>query len=545
MNNRHKQVSPTHTPEKTACAARAKDRLPVLARLKQWLHRSAPVQTQAPDAFPPPAPESFLRIALEERGGLGDALFQLTFIKEIRKLFDKPVRIDFYTRSYGAFQHIPFVDYCADYDPEHRPLDRYDVYISCIRCYYFLKIDQEKVQQFSPRFYRFCQDCLQLTATHFKNPNSNLFNQYALLFGKNRLEQPDTHSILGVTRHTPTYMAFDPAELDFLRQHGLENTPYITLCRAVDGHYTPQHPKLWPAAHYNELIAQLKKAYPSIKLVQIGAANTDILFDQADINLVGKTSYEQAKVLLKYALLHIDNEGGLVHLRHQLQGRSVVLFGPTSPDIFGYEDNLNIRSIICRPCDWVSLRWTRGCLRGITPAPCMQAITPSTVFNKIKKYMDALPHFISQILPDTQVQDILSSASALQIAILGRQLPAWLSAAVTAGHKITVYAPDLSQPDEVFARNCFFCRTAQKQGFTAEYGTPYNIPAKSEKFDLIYGPDLSQEKYPAYVVQELLRILKEKGHLFVYATKEITLQVENKQLTVGRQPICITRHKTV
>lgn len=41
---------------------------------------------------------------------------------------------------------------------------------------------------------------------------------------------------------------------------------------------------------------------------------------------------EKLKVILKHAKLHIDSEGGLVHLRHAIKGGpSVVLFGPTSP----------------------------------------------------------------------------------------------------------------------------------------------------------------------------------------------------------------------
>lgn len=49
-----------------------------------------------------------------------------------------------------------------------------------------------------------------------------------------------------------------------------------------------------------------------------------------DVNLIGKTDWDDLKILLKNALYHIDGECGMVHLRKALKtGPSVVLFGPT------------------------------------------------------------------------------------------------------------------------------------------------------------------------------------------------------------------------
>ena len=100
------------------------------------------------------------------------------------------------------------------------------------------------------------------------------------------------------------------------------------------------------------------------------------------MDLVGKTNLEQIKPILQHALVHIDGEGGMVHLRHALGGgRSVVLFGPTSSEFFGYSENKNLVGGGCAVwCEWALNKWQEGCLRGSyeTP-PCMASITPEMV----------------------------------------------------------------------------------------------------------------------------------------------------------------------
>ena len=77
----------------------------------------------------------------------------------------------------------------------------------------------------------------------------------------------------------------------------------------------------------------------------------------------------------------------MVHLRHALTDKkSVVIFGPTSPDIYGYPNNLNIRSTVCPfPCEWIRYDWTSKCWKTHGEAICMKKLSAETVFEQIEQ----------------------------------------------------------------------------------------------------------------------------------------------------------------
>lgn len=461
-------------------------------------------------------PEKFLRIAIAEGGGIGDALFQLTYIKEIRKLFNKPVIIDFYCRAYQAFQNFPFIDNCFPYDDNQSSKKAYDVYIISRRFYIIDKFDKSKTKKYSPEFYAFCVDCQKLTHQILeKEYHDNLFTQYALLFGKNRLEQANIHNLLTVNRHTPTYLQWDENEMPVLQKYQLENIPYITVCRAVDSKYDNKHPKLWSIEHYNTLIQLLKQRFPDIKIVQIGSNSAFGLLKNVDLNLVGKTTLEQTKIILKYSPLHIDGEGGLVHMKHFLNGKSVVLFGPTSPDIFGYNENINLHSRVCPvPCEWVTNKWTEKCLRGFSLPPCMKELRPETVFKEVERFLLNVPQWQIVPLNDINLNDIFDKPNTKFAQIL-RSDNDFLNMAHTKQHQISVFDTDLSLPNKSFKNNCFYLQHARQNKISAEYGNLYNIPAKDNSFDIVYCDRIYEAKYPSYAFKELTRILKENGTLIL------------------------------
>ena len=132
------------------------------------------------------------------------------------------------------------------------------------------------------------------------------------------------------------------------------------------------------------MVKQLKSLFPSYIFVEIGAGRGPRL-KGVDISITGKTTIEEIKAILKNAILHIDGEGGLVHLRHALQGGcSCVLFGPTSPEVYGYEENINLKSSACPiHCEFYSRTWQKKCLKG--KRICMESLTPKYVLDRIIK----------------------------------------------------------------------------------------------------------------------------------------------------------------
>jgi ADP-heptose:LPS heptosyltransferase len=130
-----------------------------------------------------------------------------------------------------------------------------------------------------------------------------------------------------------------------------------------------------------------KNCYPDYKVVLVGEEyeKTDEITSQ-DIDLSGQTNFEELKTLLFHSALHVDTEGGLVHLRHAIKGgKSVVLFGSTDEDFFGYSENINIRTKACpMSCEWMTINWAVDCINKKEPFVCMESITPEMVLKEIK-----------------------------------------------------------------------------------------------------------------------------------------------------------------
>jgi ADP-heptose:LPS heptosyltransferase len=154
---------------------------------------------------------------------------------------------------------------------------------------------------------------------------------------------------------------------------------YITFNRSaakIPGEDKEQT-KIWPREHYQDFISEFKKRFSGIEVVQIGDRETD-RFDCADRHYLGE-DMELVKYILKHSLFHLDCEGGLVHIATQLGTKCIVLFGPTSSQYFGYEQNINISSEICGDCRGIAADWQVHCYRKQDKLICMRSITAERV----------------------------------------------------------------------------------------------------------------------------------------------------------------------
>lgn len=144
------------------------------------------------------------------------------------------------------------------------------------------------------------------------------------------------------------------------------------------------HTKVWLLENYNLLIEKLKNDYPNIKIIQLGTQNANKI-KGVDRYVLG-LSLETVKYVLKNSLLHIDCEGGLVHIATQLGTKCIVLFGPTPEYFFGYKENINIVSEKCRDCIFCYDDLTFCPKMGDIPI-CMSSITPDMVMEKVREYL--------------------------------------------------------------------------------------------------------------------------------------------------------------
>lgn len=348
--------------------------------------------------------DGVLHIAFCIYGGLGDYLVAANYLYLFRQRFKNPrITIDLFcgTGSQMASAVFGEKDLAENIfpNPSEPSLDpKYGLVIQLTRYPEIVRSEMDKVYRVDPDLLDYIFVCEKFKIINKRYFVPGLINdgQSAALAeyeGIKRIQQPDVYQILGIKEEFqyPLFIAED--ETRYLTGLGLKPNEYLTVHRGCDLRYCQHSTKLWPIDYYDVLIHKIKENYPSLPVLQIGASHTMCLdMDGTDYNLVEKTTLEQVKVLLKNSLIHIDNEGGMVHLRHALHGgNSIVIFGPTSEKFFGYSENRNIRGKGCAHwCEWVTDTWQVKCARGFEEAPCMRSITPERIFREVSKQLEEL-----------------------------------------------------------------------------------------------------------------------------------------------------------
>lgn len=339
-----------------------------------------------------------IRIAIQLKGGIGDQIIGCNYVKALRdKLADNEVKIDVYCRPFIGDLFLKNEDFIDAFFPEidfNLQDGLYDIYLRLDRFPIILKCNDKKIQQ-NQILYKYILMC-----QNFKKQHNNVFftgrsefdsicNIYTLIKGQKRYNQMDIDSFLGMSDkflYKPEIQA-----TNILHDFNLNSQKFITVHRGVDTNRTKDSNKLWPSDYYEQLIQMIKQNFPEYQIVQLGvSADRCPSMRGVDINLVGKTTIADIAYILSNCLLHIDGEGGMVHIRHAVGGgKSVVFFGPTSVDFYGYGENINLTSKVCAHwCEHIKERWDEGCLITNGEPLCMRSISPKEAFEKIESYLN-------------------------------------------------------------------------------------------------------------------------------------------------------------
>ena len=341
-------------------------------------------------------PEDKIAIAVICDGGVGDSICHLNYCYKLHKYSDKVV-IDLYNKA-------KTID--SLYDPNQNYLRAWfnkDEFVEKKKYFYDLVIrikerfplivyaHLRRIDRIDGRIGRL----VELYREYYKNfsfyydfsPSSDGASaNLSLAMGFKRFNQADLYHKLGIKDIEISIQT--TSDNDVLSKFGLHTDNYITVNRSVDsGRGQWESTKLWPKAYYEELFKKLKTLFPKLAIVYISPQTED--FVPSDIvNLGGRTSFNDLKILLKHSYLHIGPEGGMIHLRHALcKKRSCVLFGPTSQDFYGYPENINIEGPGCiNHCEWLTDRWQEKCLNNSgTCCEKLVRMTPDYVINEISK----------------------------------------------------------------------------------------------------------------------------------------------------------------
>jgi len=355
------------------------------------------VETSAQDVKQyPELSEERLNIGFLFGGGFGDRLIAANYLYCFREKYDCPeMWIDVFFsggRSLSEAIFEPGLN-CDRLLPETENIaGRYDLFVWVNRYPRIYVAKRDRIESFQPELLEYVEIC-----TDFYHHNRRLIDEspyrdgnsaeMSLREGRTRIQQADIEGLLGIGKSFTMPVFIRQDEDEYLSSVGLNGKSFITLHRGSDAQYSKNVVKLWPLEYYNALIKMLKREYPGYMLVQIGINDERCpAMSGIDLSLVGKTTMEDVKVLLRNGKLHIDGEGGFGHLREALHaGPSVLLFGPTNIDFFGYKDNINIRGDGCdMNCEWRTRNWLDRCMKGFEKPPCMLSIKPEYVMDKIR-----------------------------------------------------------------------------------------------------------------------------------------------------------------
>lgn len=343
--------------------------------------------------------DSTPHLAIQISGGYGDYLVLANWFDYMKKkVFALTDKIDMFYSSKSALTIFNLEEPNVKFYPESEYHSEFYPVMIHISSFPILRVENNSIKpNFSSNLNAYLKKLQQFTVENHleceKHPRLDcIMSAKSIIAGHNRLQEPDFYNLLGITREYVYNLPVRENADEYLKSANLEKNKYILVHRGWDAAYGSKfHVKGWSLKSCNNLMAEIKHAFPKYTVVLFGADAAQAPSSVGcDLNLIGKTSMEQVKVLLKYAAALVDNEGGMVHLRHALHGgSSVVLFGATSPDLFGYDENINLASKVCKHwCEWLSEDWTSVCLKtGKQEAACMEAIKTQNVIDGLKKIL--------------------------------------------------------------------------------------------------------------------------------------------------------------
>ncbi|HEY7548371.1 MAG TPA: glycosyltransferase family 9 protein, partial [Hyphomicrobiaceae bacterium] len=321
------------------------------------------------------------RLAIKISGGIGDYIVIARFVRDLveEELFDFDIYCANESGADWVFSSIPgFRDTFSEFLFEGLA-PSYSLALSVSQfaaVYHVQRGTLDGHQRLKKVVYNLSRSCLEIEAIVEHHPHLDGFlGQKAVFTNFNRANF--LHGMAGIAYRGPELGL--SCNLSVFEQLGLGSQAYVTINNGFDPGFIvtrAQATKCYP--HCEELVRRFKKIFPGVRVVQIGTA-TSTAIESADVDLIGRTTLQQAAGLLSGAQLHIDNEGGLVHIARSLGVRSCVIFGPTSLDYFAYPDNINIRPTFCGGCWWVNSTWMDVCPRGFETARCMSTQKPEDI----------------------------------------------------------------------------------------------------------------------------------------------------------------------
>lgn len=349
----------------------------ILANIKNSFHKS------------PLKDEDRKVVAFYPTGGLGDYIVSAKVLEEIQGYVPEVYidvfvdKLQFGKAIYGNRDNV-FLNEGIQYELVKRR------YALALRVEHFVHVDcfkKDVVKSWSPE--------LQKRISYIVDNWRDLYVDIPQQCWRERI-QFERCKVLGLDRWTELRMgyAFDVdskyIQLPMLDEYkekwnkrGYSPKSYITINYGTDIMRPNQvQLKMWNKDRFEQLVQLVRQNIPNIKVIQLGSQDAKKIRG-CDDYILGE-SIELTKWILKDSLCHIDCEGGLVHLAHQVGTKSIVIFGPTPIHMYAYKENYNLVFDGCNNCMGLHEDWAYKCFSG-KDGQCVNTISPETVFELISR----------------------------------------------------------------------------------------------------------------------------------------------------------------
>ena len=335
--------------------------------------------------------DNVFHIAFVPLGGIGDFAYAAKYIYCLKKYFREDITVnilsDYHLETSACLWKQPNIDHLHPYTES----SHYDCEIALCRFPFIRYIDKKRFQKVASEKLKHYLE----TVSHFMKKHQLLYQSdylgrcFSLLHGRVRENQADIENILDMSKINDFTIPLPTSDYEkTLQKFSLREDQYIVFQTGSGHHFKDSNDvRLWPLEHYEESIRKIKKINPSIQVIQIGEEYHESV-KHTDINLLGKTSFNEMLAILKGARLLLSQEGGMSILRHFISRKcSCVIFGPTDKEFYGFSENINLTANLCNGCEWLTDDWNLKCTRGYSIPLCMKSISPEMVVHSIKKYL--------------------------------------------------------------------------------------------------------------------------------------------------------------
>lgn len=326
-------------------------------------------------------------IAVVLKGGIGDFVIAGKYLKALSVYLGESSEITVMGKN-SDLEALKTIFQKQTYVHEVLPQNyyrRYDLALELVRFPVVLSYTSRRLTEKTLKYVRTVENfCLQGTDLL---RNDFLGRVWSLQKGRTRENQADIDNLLGLDK-TQFELQTSGNLPELAEKFGFDANNFITVQTGGGKCFAGIRGEVrqWSAKNWAELVKALKTNYPATAVLQLGAAEQEKICG-VDADLRGKTTLDECLTLLKAAKLHVSQEGGMTIMRHFLRGgKSVVLFGPTDEEFFGFAENENI---CCRKCpcccEWLTPDWMKKCVKTGGAAECLELLTPEEVMNTIRK----------------------------------------------------------------------------------------------------------------------------------------------------------------